>query len=146
MRPPERRETGEQDLFRSRLDQIIDLKHPLVTLGRTVDWEFLEREFGAVYTDDPGRPPLPTRLMAGLSILKHTYDLSDEVLCERWVENPYYQFFCGEGFFQHRLVFDRSSLTRWRNRMGEERLQRCCRRACRLPPGPRRSSHPSCRG
>jgi transposase, IS5 family len=61
--------------------------------------------------------------MAGLAILKHTYDLSDEVLCERWVENPYYQFFCGEEFFQHRLVFDRSSLTRWRNRMGEERLQ-----------------------
>jgi hypothetical protein len=112
-----------RDLFRSRLDQIIDLKHPLVALGRTVDWEFLEREFGAVYTDDPGRPPLPTRLMAGLAILKHTYDLSDEVLCERWVENPYYQFFCGEEFFQHRLVFDRSSLTRWRNRMGEERLR-----------------------
>ena len=61
--------------------------------------------------------------MAGLAILKHTYDLSDEVLCERWVENPYYQFFCGEEFFQHRLVFDRSSLTRWRQRMGEEKLQ-----------------------
>ena len=122
MRPPERRETGEQDLFRSRLDQIIDMKHPLVTLGRTVDWGFLEQRFGEVYDDDPGRPPLPTRLMAGLAILKHTYDLSDEVLCERWVENPYYQHFCGEEFFQHRLVFDRSSLTRWRNRMGEERL------------------------
>jgi transposase, IS5 family len=123
MRPRERRETGERDLFRSRLDQIIDMKHPLVTLARTIDWTFLEREFGTVYTDDPGRPPLPTRLMAGLAILKHTYDLSDEVLCERWAENPYYQFFCGEEFFQHRLVFDRSSLTRWRNRMGEERLQ-----------------------
>lgn len=86
MRPPERRET--QDLFRSRLDQIIDLKHPLVALGRTVDWEFLEREFGAVYRDDPDRPPLPTRLMVGLAILKHTYDLSDEVLCERWVREP----------------------------------------------------------
>ena len=61
--------------------------------------------------------------MAGLAILKHTHDLSDEVLCERWVENPYYQFFCGEEFFQHRLVFDRSSLTRWRQRMGEEKLQ-----------------------
>ncbi len=122
MRPRERRETGEQDLFRSRLDQIIDMKHSLVTLARTVDWGFLEQAFGAVYTDGPGQPPLPTRLMAGLAILKHTYDLSDEVLCERWVENPYYQFFCGEEFFQHRLVFDRSSLTRWRNRMGEERL------------------------
>ncbi len=53
----------------------------------------LEGGFGEVYTDDPGHPPLPTRLMAGLAILKHTYDLSDEVLCERWVENPYYQTF-----------------------------------------------------
>src|ERR1700688_2193755 len=123
MRPRERRETGEQDLFRSRLDQIIDMNHPLAKLARTVDWRFLEERFGEVYTDDPGHPPLPTRLMAGLAILKHTYDLSDEVLCERWVENPYYQYFCGEEFFQHRLVFDRSSLTRWRNRMGEERLQ-----------------------
>ena len=123
MRPRERRESGEQDLFRSRLDQIIDTKHALVKLARTIDWRFLEERFGEVYTDSPGQPPLPTRLMAGLAILKHTYDLSDEVLCERWVENPYYQFFCGEEFFQHRLVFDRSSLTRWRNRMGEERLQ-----------------------
>jgi hypothetical protein len=95
----------------------------LVKLARTIDWSFLEERFGAVYEDKPGRPPLPTRLMAGLAILKHTYDLSDEVLCERWLENPYYQFFCGEEFFQHRLVFDRSSLTRWRQRMGEEKLQ-----------------------
>src|SRR5438132_4314653 len=123
MRPKERRETGQTDLLRSRLDAIIDMGHPLVKLAQTIDWSFLEQRFGAVYEDKPGRPPLPTRLMAGLAILKHTYDLSDEVLCERWVENPYYQFFCGEEFFQHRLVFDRSSLTRWRNRMGEERLQ-----------------------
>jgi transposase, IS5 family len=108
MKPRERRETGEQDLFRSRLDAIIDLKHALVTLARAMDWRFLEREFGAVYSDGPGSPPLPTRLMAGLAILKHTYNLSDEVLCERWIENPYYQFFCGEEFFQHELVFDRS--------------------------------------
>jgi transposase, IS5 family len=123
MRPRERRDTGQSDLLRSRLDAIINMGHPLVKLATTIDWSFLEQRLGAVYEDKPGRPPLPTRLMAGLSILKHTYDLSDEVLCERWMENPYYQFFCGEEFFQHRLVFDRSSLTRWRQRMGEERLQ-----------------------
>jgi transposase, IS5 family len=61
--------------------------------------------------------------MAGLAILKHTYDLSDEALCDRWVESPYFQYFCGEEFFQHALVFDRSSLTRWRPRMGEDELQ-----------------------
>src|SRR6516225_9205335 len=122
MRPRERRETSEQDLFRSRLDQIIDMNHALVKLARTIDWGFLEQTFGAVYTDNPGQPPLPTRLMAGLAILKHTYDLSDEALCDRWVENPYFQYFCGEEFFQHALVFDRSSLTRWRQRLGEEQI------------------------
>jgi hypothetical protein len=89
MRPKERRETGAQDLFRSRLGQIIDLDHGLAELARTIDWRFLEEKFGADYSDKPGHPPLPTRLMAGLAILKHTYDLSDERLCERWVENPY---------------------------------------------------------
>jgi transposase, IS5 family len=123
MKPRERRETGDQDLFRSRLDQIIDMRHALVKLAGTIDWVFLEGRFGAVYVDGRGQPPLPTRLMAGLAILKHTYDVSDEVLCERWVENPYFQYFCGEEFFQHELPFERSSLTCWRQRMGEERLQ-----------------------
>jgi IS5 family transposase len=50
------------------------------------------------------------------------HNLSDEVLCARWVENPYYQFFCGEETFQHAPPFDRSSLTRWRQRLGEEHL------------------------
>jgi transposase, IS5 family len=122
MRPRERRETGQRDLFRARLDQIVDLDHPLVKLARAIDWSFLEERCGAVYTDEPGRPPLPTRLMAGLAILKHMRDLSDEVLCERWLENPYDQLFCGEEFFCHTLPFDRSSLTRWRQRMGEDKL------------------------
>jgi hypothetical protein len=76
MRPRERRESGEQDLFRSRLDQVINMDHALAKLARTIDWGFLEEKFGAVYADGSGRPPLPTRLMAGLAILKHTYNLS----------------------------------------------------------------------
>ena len=120
MRP--RRETGQTDLFRARLDQIVDLTHPLAKLARAIDWGFLEERFGALYSDGPGHPPLPTRLMAGLAILKHLHDLSDEVLRERWGENPSMQLFCGEEFFCHKLPFDRSSMTRWRQRMGEERL------------------------
>jgi transposase, IS5 family len=122
MLPKETCLTGQSDLFRSRLDQIVDMTHPLAKLGGLVDWGFLEKTFGAAYSDGPGQPPLPTRLMAGLAILKHTYNLSDEALCERWIENPYYQLFCGEGFFRHDLPFDRSSLTRWRQRMGEEKI------------------------
>src|SRR3954466_1053444 len=122
MRPKERRGTGQSDLFRARLDQIVDLAHPVVKLGRAIDWRFLGAGLGGVYGGGPGPPPLPTRLMAGLAILKHMHDLSDEVLCERWVENPYDQLFCGEEFFCHTLPFDRSSLTRWRQRMGEDKL------------------------
>jgi IS5 family transposase len=121
-RPREKPETGEQDLFRSRLDQIINMKHELVRLAQAIDWPVLEERFGAVYSDGPGMPPLPTRLMAGLAILKHTFGLSDEELCARWVENPYFQHLCGEEFFRHELPFDRSSMTRWRQRMGEERI------------------------
>ena len=123
MKPRERRERGEQDLFRSRLDQIINMDHELVRLAKTIAWRFIEERCGEVYADGPGMPPLPTRLMAGLAILKHTFDLSDEELCARWVENPYFQYFCGEEFFCHTLPFDRSSMTRWRQRMGEERVQ-----------------------
>ena len=116
MRPKERRDGGQADLFRARLDQIVDTGHPLARLGEVIDWRFLEERFGAVYFRQAGHPPLATRLMAGLSILKHMHNLSDEELTARWVENPHYQLFCGEEFFQH------TSLTRWRQRMGEERL------------------------
>jgi transposase, IS5 family len=110
--PRERGDGGEQDLFRARLDQIINMNHELVRLAQAIDWPLLEERFGTVYSDGPGMPPLPTRLMAGLAILKHTFDLSDEALCARWVENPYFQYLCGETFFRHELPFDRSSMTR----------------------------------
>ena len=87
MLPRERRETGTQDLFRSRLDQIINMNHDLARLAKTVSWATIEARCCAVYSDGSGMPPLPTRLMAGLSILNHTFNLSDEELCARWVEN-----------------------------------------------------------
>ena len=49
MRPRERRESGER--VRSRLDQIIDAKHALVKLARTIDWRFPEEKFGTVYKE-----------------------------------------------------------------------------------------------
>src|ERR671913_112161 len=122
MRPKERRETGQTDLFRARLDQIVDLTHPLAKLARAIDWGCLEERFGGLDSDGPGPPPLPTRLMAGLALLKHRHDLSDEVLRERWGETPSMPLFGGEEFFGHKRPFDRSSMTRWRQRRGEERL------------------------
>ena len=116
------RDDRQDDLFRPPLEKIINLRHPLVRLAREIDWEFVARRFGSACRAGPGQPPLPTRLVAGLLILKHMHDLSDERLCERWVENPYFQYFCGEVVFRHELPFDRSSLTHWRQRLGEDAL------------------------
>jgi transposase, IS5 family len=116
------RDDRGRDLFQPSLDEIIDMGHPLVRLAEEIDWDFLGGRFGAVCSTGPGQPPLPTRLVAGLMILKHMHDLSDEALCARWIENPYFQYFCGELRFRHRLPFERSSLTRWRLRLGEDAL------------------------
>ena len=116
------RDERQKDLFRPALDQIIDMQHPLVQLAEKIDWGFIDGHFRSVCHEGPGQPPLPTRLVAGLFILKHMHNLSDEALCARWIENPYYQFFCGEAVFRHELPFDRSSMTRWRQRLGEEHL------------------------
>src|SRR6266404_5979740 len=116
------RDDRQDDLFRPSLNEIINLRHPLVRLAGEIDWDFLAGRFSSVCGVGPGQPPLPTRLVAGLFILKHTHNLSDEALCDRWVENPYFQYFCGEVVFRHELPFDRSSLTRWRQRLGEEQL------------------------
>lgn len=117
-------DTRQKDLLRPPLEEIIDLGHPLARLAREIDiqWDFLDGRFGSVCKAGPGQPPLPTRLVAGLLILKHMHDLSDEGLCARWLENPYYQYFCGEESFCHHLPFERSSLTRWRQRLGAEQL------------------------
>src|SRR5215218_1560679 len=116
------RDERQNDLFRPALDSIIDMHHSLVRLAQHIDWTFLERRLGSVYKPGPGQPPLPVRLIAGLMIFKHMESLSDEALCARFLESPYVQFFCGEAVFRHDLPFDRSSLTRWRQRLGEEHL------------------------
>jgi IS5 family transposase len=116
------RDDRQDDLFRSSLEAIINLRHPLVRLAAEINWDFLAKRFSSICSVGPGQPPLPTRLVAGLFILKHMHNLSDEALCARWVENPYFQYFCGEVVFRHELPFDRSSLTRWRQRLGEEQI------------------------
>jgi transposase, IS5 family len=111
------------DLFRQELVNIIDMRHELARLAGLIDWTVFDREFGAQFVSTTGRPALPTRLVAGLLYLKHVYALSDEEVVERWVENPYHQYFCGERYFRHELPCDPSSLVRWRKRIGEEGVE-----------------------
>jgi transposase, IS5 family len=111
------------DLYRSRLDQILDQRHELFRLATLIDWDRFDQEFGRFYRP-LGRPAKPTRLMVGLSYLQHTFNLSDEAVVQRWIENPYWQWFCGCEYFQHQLPCDPSSLTRWRKRLGPDGLEK----------------------
>jgi IS5 family transposase len=117
------RDKRQKELFRPALEQFIDRSHKLVRLGERIDWPSIERELAEIYSPGAGHPPLPARLMAGLLILQHMHSLSDKALCERWLESPYFQYFCGEQVFRHELNFSRSSLSRWRRRLGAERLK-----------------------
>ncbi len=123
MRPKQPAAEPQEDLFRARLETLVDRRHALVRLAGLIDWGRFETEFGPLYTDGIGRPGLPTRLMVGLHLLKHMDGLSDEAVCARYLDSPYAQLFCGEAYFQHALPLDRSSMTRWRQRIGSERLE-----------------------
>jgi transposase, IS5 family len=123
MRPKQPTAEPQDDLFRARLENLVDRQHPLVRLAGLIDWGRFETEFGPLYTDAIGRPGLPTRLMVGLHLLKHMDGLSDEAVCARYLDSPYVQVFCGEAYFRHALPLDRSSMTRWRRRIGPERLE-----------------------
>lgn len=109
----------QHDLFRSELTQIIDLRHPLVRMAQTVDWDRLDDLFGSTFCPDQGRPAISTRLMVSLHYLKYMHNLSDEDVVFGWVENPYWQYLSGMKFFQHGLPIDPSTMTRWRTRIGE---------------------------
>lgn len=122
MQPRREDPSRTDDLFRSKLVNIINLRHPLVRLSQLIDWDRLERHFTPFYATE-GRPALSTRLMVGLHFLKHIEGLSDEGVCERWERDPYMQYFCGEEYFQHDFPCERSGMTHFRHRVGEEALE-----------------------
>ena len=119
MRPGKQEQSGEQDLFRARLDQIINMKHELVRLAQTIDWDWIDGELAGCFSEQ-GRPGLPSRFMVGLLLLKQTYALSDEQVCDRWVHDPYFQYFTGAEFFAHEFPHERSGISHWRKRIGEK--------------------------
>lgn len=122
MRPqPQPRDAFE--LFQAHFDQILDPRHELIQLARKIDWQRFDAAFAGCYSEDMGAPAKATRLMVGLQYLKYTFNESDESLVERWVENPYWQAFCGYTHMQHECPIHPTSMTKWRNRVGADRLQ-----------------------
>jgi IS5 family transposase len=114
----------QAELFKTPLNKIVDTTHPLCVLGAKIKWPEFDKTFGPLYSEGKGRPAIPTRLMVGLHYLKHTYNLSDEEVVSRWLENPYWQYFCGNDYFEHDFPIDASSMTRWRKRVSEAGMEK----------------------
>ena len=101
------------------LAEQLDQRQPLHKLADELPWEVFEKEFGAYYSEE-GRPAKPVRLMVGLLLLKQMFNVSDETVVAQWVQNPYWQYFCGMIEFQWDFPCDPSDLVYFRRRIGEE--------------------------
>jgi IS5 family transposase len=109
----------QSELFRPELSNMINPAHSLVKLSEVVDWEKLDQTFGETFSPEKGRPAISTRLMISLHYFKYTFDLSDDDVLIGWIENPYWQYFSGMKYFEHKFPIHPSSMTRWRKRIGE---------------------------
>ena len=112
------------ELFQAHFDQLLNPVHELIVLANMIDWSNLEAAFVDTYCPDNGTPAKAIRLMVGLHYLKYAFDESDESVVDRWVENPYWQYFCGYTHRQHECPIHPTSMTKWRNRVGAERLEK----------------------
>lgn len=110
--------TPQLSIFDTPLERFINLEHELCILSKKIDWDTIEQEF-SVYFSEIGRPSVPIRRMIGLLLLKHIYNLSDEAIVDRWIENPYWQYFSGEKVFQTQKPFDPTEFIHFRNRIGK---------------------------
>jgi IS5 family transposase len=105
------------------LIDFVDQNNRLVIIANGIDWDGLERKLSIYYSPDFGAPALPIRKMAGLTILKYIEGLSDEKLIERTTGDVFYQAFIGNASFSMKPPCDRSTLTVFRRRIGEEGCQ-----------------------
>jgi IS5 family transposase len=122
------------DLFRARLDSIINLNHELVRLSQELDWSWLEGQLESFYAVQ-GNPSIPVRQVAGLLLLKQMFNQSDESVIDRWIENPYWQYFTGETCFQTGKPFDPSDFVLFRKRIGESGMEKILTLSIKLHPG-----------
>src|SRR5438105_5249124 len=122
MRPRKKPKQENQD--QARLAKILNHNHPLYQLAEKINWHKFEEEFGQYFADNVGRPALPTRVVVGLHYLKQLYHVSDEGVVAQFLENPYWQYFCGYEYFQHQFPCDPSSLVRWRQRVGAAGIEK----------------------
>lgn len=124
---PQSTPTDDLLLFQAHFDQLLNPRHPLLKLARQIDWARFDAACGALYCESNGAPARATRPMVGLHYLKHAFNESDESVVAKWVENPYWQAFCGYTHMQHEWPIHPTSMTRWRQRIGPDKLDELLR-------------------
>jgi transposase, IS5 family len=123
--------TPQLSIFDTPLVRFINLDHELCILSQKIDWDSLEEDL-SIYYSEIGRPSVPIRRISALLLLKHIYNLSDEAIVDRWVENPYWQYFSGELIFQTDKPFDPTEFIHFRNRIGKEGAERLLKASVQL--------------
>jgi IS5 family transposase len=121
---PKKIKHNQSRLFEIRLSNQLNPNNALIKLSKNIDWESIEKEIESIFKEKKGRPAVPVRTIIGLLMLQHIFGISDESVVFNWVENPYWQYFCGYDFLQWRFPIDPSSLSRWRRRIGEEGMDK----------------------
>ena len=124
----------QTDLFRNRLTSLIGLDHELCRLAEEIEWQWIDVELDGYYARE-GRPSIPARTMLGMQLLKRMHDQRDESVLARWVEHPYWPYFTGETYFQHRPPFDPTGFVYYRKRFGEAGLEKVLSPSVRLHCG-----------
>jgi len=122
MKPRPTSANAQLQLFQAHFDQLLNPDHPLIMLANRIDWERFDVALADCYCPDNGAPAKAIRLLVGLHYLKHAFNESDASVLERWVENPYWQYFCGFTHMQHETPLHSTSLTTWRGHVGAEKL------------------------
>jgi len=122
------------EMFKVPLKHFIKLDHELVLLSKKINWDQLESDISRHYCSDNGRPGVPIRTIVGIILLRRMFNESDESVLERWVENPYWQYFCGELYFCYQPPFDRTELIKFRKRIGEEGSEQILKMTVQLFP------------
>lgn len=136
------------DFFRSRIDHMIDLRHPLAVLACRMPWQEIEAAVARVFSrkgragvampdldlfgeqvqhtivkSHAGRPRVPLRVMISLLYLKHAFNESDEGVVTRWADTPRWQFFSGCAYYEDRQPCDATTLVKFRKLLGEEGVE-----------------------
>ena len=121
---PKKIDCVQSRLFQQRLSFQLNPTHELIQLSKLIDWKFFEKEFSGLFKENQGASAKPVRLIVGLLMLQQMNGYSDEGAVDEWVENPYWQYFCGYDYLEWKKPIDPSSLTRWRKRLGCEGIEK----------------------